>query len=1781
MATTPTAAAARAARSTPPAPFADRDTRRGETAPLNAPITAAFIGLLLMRDAVWAEETAAADGDGAAAGAPGQLPPAGADAAGVRTAPGLGEGAQLALARGTEAAPDGVPVVPPLRLVQAGDTHLAGAGENVFQLGGEGRPIAVTLEGLEINGMPLALANGGALPEAAPELESLEDTHHDGLGYLANIENVQLGTAGDDVLIGTSGNDYISGLDGDDDIYGRAGDDVLHGDAGDDRVFGEAGNDLVYGDAGDDYVDGGDGSDIVEGGAGSDTLVGGDSTDWGFDNLYGGFGPDSYLINHISDIPDESWVADAGRDDFRVSSQFIDDFAGTKPYFTAADSVAYLPGYVEKHDYVHVSEGIENVLLNGAWDADIYGGSGANRLVGNAGANTIKGFDGDDVLDGRGGVNRLEGGRGADTYLIDTGLDGVDTIADADGPDALTANTLRFKGVDRADLAIARDGSEVSFSVDEVLRAEIVGYDADGPVFHVATDDARFDLFGVNHAPRLNPDWASPFLEPEAPHWSVSEGGIDQLPLSADLFVDVDIDDDVTLDARLVGGEDLPSWLSFEPSTGLFVAAPDHAAAGDYEVILRATDVRGANASTAFELTVTDVNRAPEALWRDADVVFSEDAAAQPTYDLSRQFRDADAANALTYKLTTEDGGDAPGWLQLNPETGVLSGDPGVAPAAPLELVVTASDGVTSAKIDLTVGVEPAPTVVPVAGADFGFGLEDDVIQGSVLGNDVHPEGLALTAELADGAAEGIVSLNPNGSFIYTQGADFSGQDSFTYRAVADGEASAPAVVELYVLPVNDAPEIVAGGSVAVREAFKALELEEGQAASATVDLGSIAGSLSVPAIFEDVDAEELRYSAELDGSAGLLPTGLDGGAWLAFDPTTRTFSIQPGANDGGTHTVWLSAEDPAGEQASFAIPFDVARHNQAPSFKGPALQSAGSERIDEVMPSAAPSHVVNFALSDHFSDPDHEDALTVKVTPVGAPEAELDWVTVEQSGDDALIELRPGLVEAEAYSDMPITLEVWVVDSGGASSRIVNDEGEVEGVTTLVYEVEPLPDLLDSVELDPIDEDRAFELELSGRLLEESDAAWVELASGSALPDWLTADADFTTFSGTPTNDDVGSYEIELLAQDDGGHAQREPFSITVENTNDAPVAIGTLDDATVTEGEAVSITLPATATLFDDVDLIHGDALTLSAPDAPGWLHFDPSSRTFSDPAAPDVAADETITITVVATDEAGATAEIPFALTIEAINHAPQLAKKVTSAPSATEGQSYYWDLDAELFTDPDGDALSWTVDAPEWMSFAHDTHTFTGRPTVADPGTYTIQLTATDPSGLSDDTVIPLDVHYLNDAPVVAAPIDDVVVAVGEAIGPIAINAAFSDADEVHGDELSFELAMDDDEALPAGLVFDGTMLTGSVATAGNLTLRATAIDSRRAEQFDDFTIAVQPRSEPNDPAGPPDVALNADGTVPASVLGGEAAHSPDVYFSDRSGNLFYAEDEQYWTHSSIDYIRISNKKTFSEDHVTLEGDKRTDVLGNDAANIVLGNDGDNIIIGQGGDDILSGADGADALYGGDGDDVLAGGAGADELYGGAGDDRYEIGGLQDGVVDTIYDDGGADVVDLDGVNAGRLSFEMDGADLVVAVDGNSAVQIAEFPRDPDGASSFEVQADDQVWDHAALLVAVEEMQAKNASFTAQAAPQADVLEGFLGEAAEAAGRGDDPLAAFTPAGEDGGGEALQISAGEAAGTAGLDEAGATFVTPDGMAPTTQADAAGLASKPAAEEEPAYG
>ncbi|MGH7817082.1 MAG: tandem-95 repeat protein [Candidatus Binatia bacterium] len=75
-----------------------------------------------------------------------------------------------------------------------------------------------------------------------------------------------------------------------------------------------------------------------------------------------------------------------------------------------------------------------------------------------------------------------------------------------------------------------------------------------------------------------------------------------------------------------------------------------------------------------------------------------------------------------------------------------------------------------------------------------------------VLGNDNEINGNPLAATLLSTTSNGVLGLNPDGSFSYTPNPNFSGTDSFTYRADNGSANSNLATVTITVSQVNDIP---------------------------------------------------------------------------------------------------------------------------------------------------------------------------------------------------------------------------------------------------------------------------------------------------------------------------------------------------------------------------------------------------------------------------------------------------------------------------------------------------------------------------------------------------------------------------------------------------------------------------------------------------------------------------------------------------------------------------------------------------------------------------------------------------------------------------------------------------------------------------------------------------------------------------------------------------------------------------------------------------------------
>src|SRR5205814_1951161 len=103
-------------------------------------------------------------------------------------------------------------------------------------------------------------------------------------------------------------------------------------------------------------------------------------------------------------------------------------------------------------------------------------------------------------------------------------------------------------------------------------------------------------------------------------------------------------------------------------------------------------------------------------------------------------------------------------------------------------------------------GANTAPTAVD----DTATTAEDTPVSIAVLANDSDADGDAMSAVQVSGPSHGTLVLNADGGFSYTPAHDYSGPDSFTYRASDGTLQSAVATVSITIAAVNDAPTGVA-----------------------------------------------------------------------------------------------------------------------------------------------------------------------------------------------------------------------------------------------------------------------------------------------------------------------------------------------------------------------------------------------------------------------------------------------------------------------------------------------------------------------------------------------------------------------------------------------------------------------------------------------------------------------------------------------------------------------------------------------------------------------------------------------------------------------------------------------------------------------------------------------------------------------------------------------------------------------------------------------------------
>ncbi|MEZ6101439.1 MAG: putative Ig domain-containing protein [Pirellulaceae bacterium] len=755
----------------------------------------------------------------------------------------------------------------------------------------------------------------------------------------------------------------------------------------------------------------------------------------------------------------------------------------------------------------------------------------------------------------------------------------------------------------------------------------------------VATDRDNLtaeDTFFLNVGNTPDP----PFVVTEIPDSNATEDTPFSLNV-ANNFNDPDVGDSLTFTATLQGGGALPSWLSLNPTTGQFSGTPGNDDVGTLTIAVRASDTTTPDplfVDDSFVLTVNNANDAPTFTGTIADQTIDEESPF--SLNVSSFFSDIDPGDSLTFSATLAAGGALPAWLSINPTTGVLSGTPDDPDIGTINVIVRARDAAnalaSSNSFAITVNNVPEPPVATDIGAqsaneDSPFTLNlanffSDPDPGDVLTfGATLVGGGALPAWLTLNPTTGVLSGTPDNGDVGAIDIHATAQDILAASASDD--------FTLTVVNVNDAPTVanpIADQNVLQDDPF----------------------TLNVTGTFADIDVgDTITYSAALS-NGDPLP------GWLNFNAGTRTFSGTPGNDDVGTVTIRVTGTDNANALATEDFDLTVGNVNDPPEINDQSFQVADD---------AANGTVVGNVLA---TDPDVGDTLTYQITAGNASDAfAINSTNGQLTVNDA----------NQLILDAVFNLTVQVTDNG--TPQMV----DMATVTVTVTNGNHAPEVT-AIDDKDANENSLFTYDITS-FFSDSDPGdtltyTAALAGGGALPTWLNFNGTTGVFSGTPRDGDEGAIDITVTATDPGSLTAEDTFTLTVNNTNDAPQLIGLIPDATATEGEFFSTN---TGIFFQDpnpTDVLTFAATLVGGGALPAWLNFNTSNAIFTGtPGASDVGV---LSIRVTASD-AFLSINDDFTLTVVGGSHDPVAVDDNVSS------------FDDEILTIPFADLLDNDTDA----------------------------------------------------------------------------------------------------------------------------------------------------------------------------------------------------------------------------------------------------------------------------------------------------------------------------------------------------------------------------------------------------------------------------------------------------------------------------------------------------
>lgn len=429
------------------------------------------------------------------------------------------------------------------------------------------------------------------------------------------------------------------------------------------------------------------------------------------------------------------------------------------------------------------------------------------------------------------------------------------------------------------------------------------------------------------------------------------------------------------------------------------------------------------------------------------------------------------------------------------------------------------------------------------------------------------------------------------------------------------------------------------------------------------------------------------------------------------------------------------------------------------------------------------------------------------------------------------------------------------------------------------------------------------------------------QLGGGGALPAWLSFNAVTRTFSGVPLTADVGTFNIDVMADDGNGGTVTDTFAITVDSLGDAEYidtgSGGSFNPVSSTNqvGQSFSYNSAGATYVVNEISLylarydaaalqtitvelrdawngavLASDSILSSqiSRDGFGWHSFGFANVVLNDMQTyviqiRSTGTDDLVLVSRIAGNvfADGAMIEngvpdatgwdLAFKISKEdGANAAPVLDNPISDRDIEAE-MSFNLVVPSNTFFDPDiNDTITYRAQLAgggslDWLTFNEATRTFSGTPHWYQAGTMTVELIATDNHAASTSEFFDIEITNTNIAPTVANPIPDQDATENSAFSfQFALNT-FADIDV--GNTLTYSAQLSGGGALPAWLGFDavtrtfsGTPVNGD---AGNWTVDVTANDGFGGEIIDTFVIAVAALDTDGDGVLDPDDAFPAD------------------------------------------------------------------------------------------------------------------------------------------------------------------------------------------------------------------------------------------------------------------------------------------------------------------------------